>query len=157
MLFVTRVDLGGRWGPGVGGGVLVAGVHFWRLIWPRAIGLPPLNKSRAHGKSINSRGRFIWISEAPRTRSKVMQNRKVCLVQKPCHGLCTQSPTAALANSVAVLHAPGPGRLVHYRTWDHVLFLHHMPDTAIGSTHGFHTRNYGLPSTLPVPVALQLS
>ena len=29
----------------------------------------------------------------------------------------------------AVMHAPGPDRLVHYRTQDCVLFLDHMSDT----------------------------
>ena len=42
----------GRWGQGLGSVVLIAGVHFWRLIWPRAIGLPPLVKSRTYAKLI---------------------------------------------------------------------------------------------------------
>jgi hypothetical protein len=42
----------GRWGQGLGSVFLIVGVHFWRLIWPRSIGLPPFVKSRTYAKLI---------------------------------------------------------------------------------------------------------
>ena len=42
----------GRWGQGLGSVFLIVGVHFWRLIWPRTIGLPPFVKSRTYAKLI---------------------------------------------------------------------------------------------------------
>ena len=62
----------------------------------------------------------------------------------------------------AAMHAPGPGRLVHYHTWDHAPFSHryHMSESTIGFTvvtPRFPHKPYGLPWPLSVLVAFQLA
>ena len=42
--FCQAREFWGRWGQGLGSHFLIVGVHFWRLIWPRTIGLPPLGQ-----------------------------------------------------------------------------------------------------------------
>ena len=53
----------GRWGQGLGSGFLIVGVHFWRLIWPRTIRLPPFRQIQDLRKTNRFEGIVILNTE----------------------------------------------------------------------------------------------